>query len=264
MKCASTFLLAASSSKRDCVSTMLASVEESSFELELTCSILQLATASIGIPRVINDVLERTISTTQHGNSNRRDFLLAVLLEITDKTTASQFPPKAIFRLWASLSDHFVTDSAIKLCMRLEECLSRVFKAGDEQGQWIVYQTIIECPQQFVEKCIQTMKKLAHLSDSKEDVAAGCFLSSVLTYDCSEFACLAKTLSDTEQDGELAKLLNEGSLDLIASTFLTQTQQQSSCISITSDPLYGRAASVIGRRLTSLLEQEVSMSILKC
>ena len=245
MKCIATFLRAVLDSDS------LALLDSpSSVELELACAILQLSAQ----PECVNVVLKHAVIAVQHENRKLRDFLLEILVGMTENEMCHGFSPGAMIYLWASLADHLDMKLVAKLFMPVEDKLSHLFSTYDDQGKWIVYQHIVKDPELFIGRCLRTMEKM--MRQHNTEVAAGCLLSSILTYDCSEFTSLAKILANIEHDNEYTTLWNSGQLDLIACTFLEQTQNQ--CVDeITSQPFYSKALSVIGKRLTFLLEQKV-------
>jgi hypothetical protein len=258
-----TFLLAVS---KDCDTMLLSSIKSSSFELELTCSILGLSsiTRKTNNPSIINDILKHTISAVQHSNSNndtdfRRDFLLLVLLGIIQSIPVAKsvhLSPENMFDLWVSLSKRLDIHNSARLYCCIGNRLSCLFKTShDTRDHRVVHQKIIDMsPDVFAEQCLYATEKLASLSQGDSTQQAD-FLSAVLTYDCSRFICLARTLSEVTHNGKLSHLWDNGQLDILASTFLLESQKQMDNNSFAVDPIYKKALEIIGERMTALLEQ---------
>ena len=268
MQCIYSFLLAASSSKGYHIPSISLKDTSSPIQLDLICAILQLSSSPINTPSlsvITDNILRYAMLSIQDRNIILGDFLLRILLEIipcvNNLLTTTLLSPEDVFELWMLLSTYVGSHYSAELCFRLEDHLCHLFNASsDANGQWNVYNAIVEIsPKVFTEKCLHTSKKRASLEKEDERQALGHFLPAVLEYDCSKFACLSAIISQIEHDPVLVKIWSSGHLDLLASTFLLQTQEQPSCIGLTKDLAYGEAISVIGSRLIFLLNHKVRL-----
>jgi hypothetical protein len=270
MHCIAAFFLSLSNSKTSAaISTLLASIGRNTVEIELVFAILQLSLApTSNVPHIIDDVLKHVVSAILRddttGNLSRlTDFLVIILLEMlptVESLSTSNFPPEALFELWAALSKHLRTDLSVKLCLRLEDFMSHLFAMPDNyRDQWIVYQRIIKMtPQLFIDACLNTTRRRAVLNEIPDRPAARGLLSEVFRYDCTNICYLVKSISEVDDDVKLLELSNDGLFECIASTFVLRTKSNESSADSTTNPSFKKVLSVIGKRLIHLLDREVS------
>ena len=262
MQCIVTFFNASNRSPPE----SLAYIEHVSIETQLTCAILQLSSnAAVNLPDIIPELLKCPTSETHcdNQNSSLRDFLLLILLEIvvpsTEKSVTLHLPKETVFDLWFLLSKNLRHHLSAKLCLRLEDYLTCLFNTpGKEKDQWILYRRIISISSElFTKICLLTMDKRVSTDEEDDGLLSSCFLSSIITYDCSKFGCLWKTISKINHDDKLKELWSNGHLDSLASTLLLQTQTQLTAKAFTDDPLCKDAMLVMSERMISMLERKV-------
>ena len=264
VQCIYSFLLAASSSKGYDISSESLTKSTSAIELDLTCAILEFLSSknTPSLSEIMDNIFQYAMLSIQDRNIDQRDFLLRILLEIIPNSLLNTvLSPKYVFELWRLLSKYAGSDYSTELCFLLEDHLSHLFNASsDTKGQWEVYNAIIEMtPKIFTEECLRITERRASLEKEGERQALCHFLPAVLKYDCSKFTSLSVIISQIERDPMLAELWGIGHLDMLASAFLLQTQEQPCCIGLTKDLPYSEAISVIGRRLIFLLKHNVRL-----
>lgn len=259
LSCVSAFLLSNFQQKDNMILSSMA-VKKGSTEMKMTHAILELSTLN-GIPDIITEVMTYAqIALESENCSKLRDFLLQIAMQIsTGANSVVGISPVTAFNLWSILSEHLHIDCAVKLCLCMEDLMSKLFSEGDPRAQWDVYQLLIKTtPELVTKKWLRTTQMRASSVESGLKPFTQCFLSAVLAYDCSDFACVTKVLSDVEKDSELATLWTHGHMDMLASTFLIQTRAQ---LNHSGCTLYRSALSVVGKRLSSMIDQEVSLYI---
>ena len=183
-----------------------------------------------------------------------KHFLLMILMPAMEKSTSFSFPPGAMFDLWAAIAGNLTTRMSVKICHRLEYCLSSLFGATCGQGAWVVYQRVCSmAPKVFVALWLNTVEK----ADVNDDYTSS-LLQSVLKYDCSRFCCLSSLFSKIANDPKMAKLWDRGAFDAAAATFVLQTYKQKAAKEILTHSSWAEAVAVIGRKFLDLLVRKVS------
>ena len=222
----------------------------------LRCSLVRSNHESTFLSDVLRFCADAFKSTDPH-ISGLKHFLLMIVMHAVpamEKSTSFSFPPGAMFDLWAAIAGNLNTKMSVKICHRLEYCLSSLFGATCGQGAWVVYQRVcIMAPKVFVALWLNTVEK----ADVNDDYTSS-LLQSVLKYDCSQFCCLSSLFSKIANDPKMAKLWDRGAFDAAAATFVLQTYKQKAAKEILTHSSWAEAVAVIGRKFLDLLVGKVS------
>lgn len=181
--------------------------------------------------------------------SSLKQFLMLILMHTIhsgEESTPFIYPPDVMFDLWAAIAGNSATDMSVKICHRLENCLSALFmskKCG--HGAWIVYQRVISItPTSFVQLWLNTREGTESNYDDTTSL-----LEVVLEYDCSQFSCLA-FLND-----ELLDTYHSGAVDAVAATFVLQANKQGSIDNFMNiDSCW---VDIVGKKFIALLVSKV-------
>lgn len=222
----------------------------------LRCSLVRTNHESSFISDVLRFCADAFKSTDPH-TSGLKHFLLMILMHtIPAKEKAASFslPPGAMFDLWAILAGNPTTEMSVKICLRLESCLSALFGATCGRGAWVVYQRVCSItPKVFVNLWLNSLEKVEASYDYTSSL-----LQSVLKYDCSQFYCLSSLFISIVNDSKIAKLWDSGALDAAAATFVLQTYKQKAAKEIIAHSSWADVASIVGRKFLALLVRKVS------
>jgi hypothetical protein len=193
--------------------------------------------------------------------SSLKQFLMFLLMHTIhngEESTPFTYPPDVMFDLWAAIAGSSTNDMSVKICHRLENCLSALFESECGHGAWIVHQRVISItPTNFVKLWLNTRER----AESNYDETTS-LLEVVLEYDCSQFSCLACSfasindeLVDTCHNSVMAKLLDSGALNAVAATFVLQANKQGSIDNFMN--IDSRWVAIVGKKFIALLVSEV-------
>jgi hypothetical protein len=227
----------------------------------LRCSLARANHESTFLSDVLRFCSDAFKSTDPH-ISGLKHFLLMILMHVMpaeEKSTSFSFPPGAMFDLWAAIAVNLTTMMSVKICHRLEYCLSAFFGATCGQGAWVVYQKVCSMtPKVFVTLWLNTVEK----ADANDHYTAS-LLQSVLDYDCSQFCCLSSLFANIANDPNMTKLWDGGALDAAAAAFVLQTYKQKAAKEIHAHSSWAEAVAIIGRKFLDLLVRKVSAARIK-
>jgi len=193
-----------------------------------------------------------TVVASDHPKQLRlKHFLLSVVLRMFSDAKVSVISPllaTTMFHLWAALSDDLEEKLSMEVCIHLSDCLAEMF-SSPEKGHlaWPVYQSLCKMGMAaFVDSCLLTLFK----QDQFGRESKRCFLASVMSYDSTNFVCLAKVLLKNEDKYE--RLWQSGLLDMAASTLVMKTYTQGSSDEAV-EGIMSKVAEVAGNRFLTLL-----------
>jgi len=252
--------------------SMLRSSGSQSMNTELESSLMQDSDETMTGMKVVTSLLRHNIVHAKHHCRDADDiwkecctavasdnpkqlrlkhFLLSVVLRMFSDAKVSVMSPllaTTMFHLWAALSDDLEERLSVEVCIHLSDCLAEIF-SSPEKGHlaWPVYQSLCKMGMAaFVDSCLLTLFKQDQLGrESKR-----CFLASVMSYDSTNFVCLAKVL--LKNDDKYERLWQSGLLDMAASTLVMKTYTQGSSDEAV-EGIMSKVAEVAGNRFLTLL-----------
>ena len=205
---------------------------------------------------VTDDIWKECCTVVASNNVNQlrlKHFLLSVVLRIfpdaKGSLIVSPLMAKTMFDLWAALSGDLEEDLSVEVCIRLSDCIAEIF-LSPETGHlaWSMHQSLCKMGMAaFVDSCLLTLLK----QEESGRKSKRCLLASVMSYDSTNFASVAKVL--LKSDGVYDRLWHSGLLDLAVSTFVLKAYAQEGSDEAVAEATVSKIARVAGNRFLTLL-----------